>query len=216
MRKEHDLQKAVLEQLDFEPSINASHLGVAVRDGVVTLSGHVPSLAEKAKAEAAACLVKGVKAVVDEITVELPGHCETPDEVVARRAYERLATNKNVPIDRIHLSVAEGVVTMRGDVDWQYQRAAAVADLEQLNCVRGVRNQVTIKPPVKVDIVVERIHEALARLGLNSAGAIEVKTQGSDVALSGYATSWQEKRLAENVAWSLPGVSHVENRITVN
>jgi osmotically-inducible protein OsmY len=216
MRKDHELQKAVLEQLDFDPAINSSHIGVAVHEGVVTLSGHVPSLGEKVRAETTAGLVKDVKAVVDALTVELPGHCDTPDEVVARRAHERLMSNKNVPRDRIHLSVSEGTVTMRGDVDWEFQRAAALYDLQQLNCVRGVRNEVKIKPPVEAALVTERIHDALTRLGLNSSGGIDVRTKGSDIALSGSATSWQEKRLAENVAWSLPGVSHVENHITVS
>lgn len=215
MRKEHELQRAVLEQLDFDPAVNSSHIGVAVRDGVVTLSGHVPSYGDKARAEVAAGLVKGVKAVVDELTVELPGHCETPDEIVARRAYERLATNRHVPVDRIHLSVHEGTVTMRGDVDWEFQRAAAVADLQQLNCIKGVRNEVTIKPPIDAVVVSDTIRDALARLGLNSGDNIEVLAKGSDIALTGRVTSWQERRLAESVAWSLPGVSHVNNRITV-
>jgi osmotically-inducible protein OsmY len=216
MRKDHELQKAVLEQLDFDPAINSSHIGVAVRDGMVTLGGHVPSLSDKARAEASAGTVKGVKAVVDEITVELPGHCDTPDEIVARRAYDRLASNSKVPVDRIHLSVGDGVVTIRGDVDWEYQRAAALYDLQHLGCVRRLRNEVTIKSPVEGAIISERIHEALERLGLNGGSSIAVETLGSDVALSGAVASWQEKRLAENVAWSLPGVSHVVNRITVN
>jgi osmotically-inducible protein OsmY len=216
MRKDHELQKAVLEQLDFEPAINSSHIGVAVRDGVVTLGGHVPSFSDKMRAEASAGLVKGVKAVVDEIIVELPGRCDTPDEIVARRAYDRLMSNNKVPVDRIHLSVEDGVVTMRGDVDWEYQRAAAFDDLQHLDCVRGLRNQVDIKPPIEVRLISQRIHEALERLGLNSWDKIKVTTRGSDVELSGEVTSWQERRLAENVAWSLPGVSHVVNGITVN
>jgi osmotically-inducible protein OsmY len=216
MRKDHELQKAVLEQLDFDPAINSSHVGVAVRDGVVTLNGHVPSLSDKTRAETSAGMVKGVKAVVDEITVELPGHCETPDEVVARRAYERLSSNSKVPIDRVHMSVEDGIVTVRGNVDWEYQRAAALYDLQHLNCVRGIRNQLTIRPAVEGIVVSDRIHAALERLGLNSGSRIKVETNGSDVALFGAVNSWQEKRLAETVAWSLPGVSHVLNSITVN
>lgn len=216
MRKDHELQKAVLEQLDFDPAINASHIGVAVHDGIVTLSGHVPSTSDKSRAETTAGFVAGVKAVVDDLVVELPGHCETPDEQIAARAWERLASNKNVPVERVRISVKDGVVTLRGDVDWEFQRAAALYDLQQLNCVRGVHNEVAIKPPIEAAIVDKRIHEALERLGLNTRGGIEVKTRGSIVALSGAAASWHEKRLAENVAWSLPGVSHVENNITVN
>jgi osmotically-inducible protein OsmY len=216
MRKDHELQKAVLEQLDFDPAINASHIGVTVREGVVTLGGHVPGLSDKARAETAAGLVRGVKAVIDEIDVELPGHCETPDEAVARRAYERLAGNSKVPADRVHLSVEHGVVTMRGDVDWEYQRAAALYDLQHLDCVRGIRNELMIRPPIKGTLIAERIHQALERLGLNSGTSIVVETSGSDVSLSGAVNSWQERRLAENVAWSLPGVSHVANEIIVS
>jgi osmotically-inducible protein OsmY len=216
MQKDHELQKAVLEQLDFDPSVASSHIGVAVNSGIVTLSGHVPSFSDKVHAETNAGLVKGVKAIVDNLVVELPGHCETADEIVARRAYERLSTNRHVPADRVHVSVEKGTVTLRGDVDWEFQRAAAIYDLQQLNCVRGIRNEVTIKPPVDAAQIDTRIHDALARLGLNTGGNIHVKAKGSDVSLSGFVTSWEERRLAERAAWSLPGVSHVKNEITVN
>ena len=216
MSKDHELQQAILEQLDFDPAVNSSHIGVSVNGGIVTLSGHVPSFSEKVRAETNAGLVKGVKAVVDDLVVELPGHCDTADEVVARKAYERLSTNRHVPIDRVHLSVSEGVVTLRGDVDWEFQRAAAIYDLQQLNCIRGIRNEVMIKPPIDAAEIDTRIHDALTRIGLNSGGNIRVKAKGSDVSLSGFVTSWEERRLAERAAWSLPGVSHVRNEITVN
>ena len=215
MRKDHDVQKAVLEQLDFDPAINASHIGVAVRDGVVSLSGHVPSLAERARAETAAGQVHGVRAVVGDLKVELAGHCESPDEIVAQRAYERLASNTMVPLDRVHLSVKDGAVTLRGDVDWQYQREAALTDLRHLNCVREIHDEIVIKPPVKADAVKVRIREAMARLGIPSASSIVVDTRGSDIELTGNVGSWHEKGLAESIAWSVPGVSHVHNHLTV-
>lgn len=216
MRQDHELQKAVLEQLDFDPAINASHIGVTARDGIVTLSGHVPSYSDRVRAEAAVGLVKGVKGVVDELTVELPGHCETPDEIVARRAHDRLAHNANVPADRIRVSVSDGTVTLRGDVDWEFQRAAAAYDVQQLNCVRGLRNEITIKPAVEAEVVSDSIRQALLRLGIEDGAKIEVQCSGSEVSLSGVVPSWTERRLAETAAWSLPGVSHVNNRITVN
>jgi osmotically-inducible protein OsmY len=215
MRQDHTLQRDVLAQLDFDPSINSSHIGVAVRDGIVTLSGHVPSLLEKARAEDVAARVRSVKAVVDEIAVELPGRCETPDELVAQRAYERLSSNLSVPVDRLHISVTDGVVTLRGDVDWQYQREAALQDLRHLDCIRNLRSEVVIKPPVEVGEVSRRIHDALERLGLNVGDSIVVRILGSDVTLSGTVNSWHEKGMAENVAWSVPGVSHVNNNISV-
>lgn len=216
MRKDHDLQKRVLEQLDFDPAIDSSHIGVTAHDGIVTISGHVPSYRHKVRAEAAVGLVKGVSGVVDELVVELPGQSETPDEIVARRAYDRLAHNADVPLDRIHLSVTDGIVTLRGDVDWDFQRAAAAYDLHQLRCVRGVRSEVTIRPPLEGIVAAEGVHRALARCGFADNGKIDVQTIGSEVRLLGEATSWNERRLAEEAAWSLPGVSRVDNRITVN
>lgn len=215
MRQDHELQRAVIDQLDFEPSVNASHLGVAVREGVVTLSGHVPSFAERAKAEIAAGAVRGVKAVVDQIRVELPGHCEAPDEVIASRAYDRLASNAMVPLDRVHLIVKNGVVTLRGDVDWQFQREAAVHDLRLLNSVRDIHNEITIRPPVKAEAVAARIRAAMERLGFPCGSGIVVATSGTDIKLSGTVASWHEKGLAESIAWSVPGVSRVENMLSV-
>ena len=215
MREDHQLQAAVLEQLDFDPAIDSSQIGVAVRDGVVTLSGHVPSFIDKARAETTAGLVSSVKAVIDDIRVDLPGHCETPDEITAKRAYDRLATNVTVPIDRIHISVKDGVVTLRGDVDWQYQRQAAVDDLRHLDCVRDLRNEIEISPAIQASEVEGRISGAMHRLGLASAGSISVDVDGSRVTLSGMVVSWREKDVAEDIAWSVPGVSHVDNRLSV-
>lgn len=215
MREDHQLQAAVLEQLDFEPSINSSQIGVAVRDGVVTLSGHVPSFFDKTRAEATAGLVTGVKALVDDIRVDLPGHCETPDEVVARRAYERLASNVTVPIERLHISVKDGVVTLRGEVDWQFQRAAALEDLRHLDCVRDLDDEIRISPSVQASEIHDRIEGAMQRLGLASSDNIAVAAEGSTVTLSGTVVSWRERDVAEGIAWSVPGVSAVINQLTV-
>lgn len=215
MRQDHELQAAVIEQLDFDPAITSSRIGVAVRDGIVTLGGHVPSFMDKARAETAAGLVRGVKAVVDEIRVDLPGHCDTTDEVTARRAYDRLASNVTVPLERIHISVEKGVVTLRGEVDYQFQREAALADVRALDCVRDVRSEIRIRPPIEAREIALRIGAAMDRLGLTSAGNVAVEADGSNVILSGTVVSWHEKGMAESIAWTVPGVSHVENRLTV-
>jgi osmotically-inducible protein OsmY len=215
MRQDHDLQRLVLEHLDFDPSLNASHIGVAVRDGIVTLSGHVPSFSEKVRAEVAAGNVRGVRAVVDEIKVELPGHCDSPDELVGQRAFARLASNTTVPLDRLQLSVKDGVVTVRGEVDWQYQRAAAINDLREISCIRDIRNEILIKPPVQAYAVSDRIRGGFERLGLSRTDTIGVVTRGSEVQLSGTVGSWHERGMAESIAWSVPGVSHVDNQLTV-
>ena len=214
MRSDHVLQAAVLEQLDFDPSINSSHLGVAVRDGVVTLTGHVPSLLERAEAECVAGRVRGVKAIVNQIVVELGGS-QTSDEQLAEQAYARLASNLAVPADRVHLAVTDSIVRLHGDVDWNYQRQAAIDDLQKLPGVRGIECDVRVKPPVKAEQVQKRIHDALAALTPLDADLIEVSAKGTEVTLSGQVTSWLEKRLAERTAWCIPGVSHVTNLITV-
>lgn len=215
MRPDHMLQEAVQQQLDFEPSIDASHIGVVARDGVVTLTGRVGSRAERATAERVACSVKGVKAVVDGITVELPGERRTSDEQLAERAYARLASNVSVPLDRIKLAVRDGVVTLRGDVDWQYQRQAALQDLHHLPGLRDVQDEIAIKPPVEAVAVHDKIRDALARITLVEADNVRVEVKGSVVTLSGQVASWHEKGIAESTAWSVPGVSRVDNHITV-
>jgi len=215
MRNDHRLQMAVLEHLDCDPSINSSHIGVSARDGVVTLSGHVPSFGEKRAAEKTAGQVKGVKAIVDQITIELPGACQTSDEQVAERAYARLASNLSVPMERIHVNVENGVVTLRGDVDWQYQRQAAEEDLHKLDCVREVISEIALRPPVEPSRVQDKVHEALARIAPIDAAKVRVKAEGSRVTLLGTVNSWHEKGLAESAAWSVPGVTEVVDHIAV-
>lgn len=216
MRDDHNLKNAVLEHLDCDPSVNSSRIGVAARDGVVTLMGHVPSVGEKRSAVTIAGQVKGVRAVVDEIVVELPGKSETSDEIVADRAYGRLSSNKAVPANRVHLSVEQGVVTLRGEVDWPYQRAAAEEDLLRLDGIRELRNEIRIRPPVATESVRERIERALTRIGAISSDNIRVEAEGSQVTLTGSVNSWHEKMLAENAVWSVPGVSAVTNEIRVD
>jgi len=215
MRDDHNLKAAVLEHLDIDPSVDSSHVGVAVRHGVVTLSGHVPSVGDKRTAVICAGQVRGVRAVVDELLVELPGNCETADEIVAERASSRLESNKAVPTDRVRISVEQGVVTLRGDVDWPFQREAAEQDLLHLDCIRELRNEIGIKPPVAVESIRERIEAALERIGAIRNDSIGVEADGSRVRLTGTANSWHEKDLAERAAWSVPGVAAVVNEIDV-
>ena len=215
MRADHELQAAVLRQLDFDPSINSSQIGVAARDGVVTLTGHVPSLIERTTAERVGGRVKGVKGVVNAIAVELPGSRLTSDERIAELAYGRLASNTSIPADRIHLAVQDGEVTLHGDVDWNYQRQAAIDDLEKLRGIKAIKSDLEIKPPVRADQVQRRIHDVLAGMSVLDAGRIQVLAKGTEVTLSGEVTSWHEKELAENTAWCVPGVSLVRNEIVV-
>ncbi len=215
MRLDHKLQAAVQERLDLDPAINSSHIGVSAREGIVTISGHVPNLLERSAVERAAGLVKGVKAVINELHIELPGECQTSDEQVAEQAYARLASNVSVPLDRIHLVVQDAVVTLHGDVDWHFQLQAAIDDLGRLSCVREIRSDIQIKPPVQGEQVEKKIHEALQQIGPLDADRITVRADGSCVTLVGEVTSWHEKGIAETAAWCVPGVSQVTNHITV-
>ncbi len=215
MRQDHQLQKAVLEELDCDPAIDSSHVGVAARAGVVTLNGHVPTLAGKRTAEIAAGRVQGVKAVVNQIAVELPGVRQTTDELVAERAYAHLDANTSVPVERIHLSVERGVVTLRGNVAGQSQRQAAEEELRKLDGVRDIKNEILIKPEVEPHKVQQQFHEALAKSTPINADKIDVRTEGGRVTLMGTANSWHEKGLAESAAWSIPGVTEVVNKIDV-
>lgn len=215
MREDHKLQAAVQARLDLDPAINSSHIGVSAREGIVTISGHVPSLLERSAAERAAGQVKGVRAVINELVVELPGLNRTSDEQIAERAYARLATNVSVPLDRLHLAVKDGTVILHGDVDWHFQLQAAIDDLELLEGVREVRSDAQIRPPVRAEQVHEKIKQALARTAPLDAERIDVIANGSEVTLTGEVTSWQERGLAESTAWCVPGVSHVTNQITV-
>jgi osmotically-inducible protein OsmY len=215
MREDHKLQSAVIARLDLDPSIDSSHLGVAARSGVVTLSGHVPSLRERTAAERAAGSMRGVKAVVNQITVEIDGQAMTSDELLAEQAYARLSSNATVPKNRLFLAIKDGVVTVHGDVDWPFQLQAALGDLEHLAGVREVRTDAMVRPPVSPERVHERIRQTLEYLSPIDAERITVLVDGSEVELSGDVTSWHEKDLAESAAWCIPGVSKVTNRISV-
>lgn len=215
MREDHNLQAAVQARLDLDPAINSSHIGVSASGGIVTISGHVPSLNEWSAAERTAGQVKGVKAVVNAMLVELGGEGRTSDEQIAARAYSRLASNTLVPRDRLHIAVQDGVVTLHGDVDWHFQLRAAINDLELLKGVRQIRTDAQIRPPVAATEVHEKVREALARIAPLDAERIAVHCVGSAITLTGEVTSWHEKSLAESAAWCVPGVAQVTNKITV-
>lgn len=209
------LQRNVLDQLDCDPVVNSSQIGVSVRQGTVVLSGHVPNFDEKRAAETAAGRVEGVKAVVNQITIDRPGRPESPDETIAGRVYARLSAIPSVPLDRIRIIVEDGVVTLRGDLDWQYQRDAIESSLRPLHCIRVLLNEIEIRPQVKVAAVRRRVRDALVRIAPLEAAGVTVRTKGSCVALSGSLNSWYERNVAESVARSVPGVTQVTNQIIV-
>ena len=210
-----ELRKAVESELNFEPSINAAEIGVAAKDGIITLSGSVPSYWEKMAAERAAARVSGVKAVVNEVEVHLPGSSERTDEDIARAALNALQWNVLIPLDRITVRVSKGWVTLEGMVDWQFQKTAAEKAVRKLIGVKGVIDLIELKPSVSKGEVKAAIEGALKRLAEIDANKIKVETEDGKVVLSGTVRSWFEREEAERAAWAAPGVRTVEDRIAV-
>jgi osmotically-inducible protein OsmY len=210
------LQKDILDELEFEPSVNAAHIGVAVEAGVVTLSGHVGSYAEKLAVVAAARRVRGVQAIADEIEVRYASDEKTGDDEIAKRAVGILGWDTMVPSGSIQVTVRDGWVTLSGNADWFYQKKVAEEDVRKLSGVRGVVNNIEIRPHVKADDIKRKIEDALKRHAEVETKAIRVTVRDNDrVLLEGKVDNWNERYAIENAAWSAAGVRSVEDRITV-
>ncbi len=208
------LKQAVLDELKWEPSVNAAHIGVAAHDGIVTLMGSVGSYAEKHAAERATLRVKDVKGVAEEIEVKLPSHVQHGDAEIAEAAVNRLAWNVSVPKDAVKVTVAKGWVTLTGSVHWRYQHDAAADAVHTLWGVTGVSNQSTIKPSVDARNIKADIEEALNRSWFSPEN-ISVTVHDGMVTLSGAVEYWDERALAGTTAWAAPGVTGVTNNIRV-
>jgi osmotically-inducible protein OsmY len=216
MPEDSALQAMVLEELEWEPSLDAAHIGVTARNGVVTLSGFVESYAAKATAERAASRVQGVKAIAEEIEVRLPNAQKHADDEIAERAIRILAWDIEVPEDRIHVKVEHGLVTLTGDVNYQFQKAAAEAAIRRLGGVRRVANFIRVLPAATdPDIVQQKIENALRRNAEIEASQINVSVDGGKVTLRGHVRSWFERGVAEDAAWAAPGVTEVQDELRV-
>ena len=208
------LRQNVFDELEYEPSVDAAHIGVAVDKGVVTLTGHVASYAEKQAAIAAVRRIKGVRAIAEEMEVRYPSGKKTSDDEIAKRAIDILDWDTMVPNASIQVMVRDGWVTLTGSVDWHYQKKHAEDDVRKLLGVRGVTNTVEIKPSVQAEDVKRKIEEALKRHAEVEANAIRVTVpERSKVVLEGKVGSWDERHAVENAAWSAPGVMSVEDRM---
>jgi len=209
------LRQDIIDELDFEPSIDAANIGVAAEDGIVTLSGHVGSYMEKLKAEELVRHVKGVHGIAQEIEVRYPGDKQTADDEIARRALDIVKWDTSVPADKIQVRVQSGWVSLSGQVDWYYQKAAAESAVRRLHGVKGVNNELTIQPRVQVADLKGRIENAFKRNAEIDAANIRISVSGNKVTLDGKVKSWPERYAAENAAWAAPGVSAVDDRLSV-
>jgi len=214
MSQDHQLQEAVLAEFAWEPSVTAAHIGVAVHEGVVTLTGHVPNYFEKSAAERAAARVRGVKAVAEEIEVRLPVQTSRTDEEVARAALDRIAWEVSIPADTVRLKVEQGWVTLSGEVNWQYQRDAAERVIRGLRGVVGITNMTTIKPRPNVRNIEHDIGIALHRSWFDPS-TVEVSAIGGKVTLKGTVHTPSDKWKAATTAWGSPGTTEVENNLIV-
>jgi osmotically-inducible protein OsmY len=214
MDSDSHLRKQIEQALDWQPSVRHHRIGVAVEDGVVTLTGEVASYAEKWNAERAVERVKGVRGIANELSVRTPG--EWNDTDLALAAADALRWNVLVPSDRIKVTVEDGWLTLEGEVTWDFQRRAAERAVRGLPGIRGIAKRISLEPRVAPRDVKERIEQALKRQALFDSQRVAVEVSGSEVTLTGVARSWVERHEAEKAAWSAPGVTRVNNEILVD
>jgi len=210
-----ELKKNVESELNFEPSINPAEIGVAAKDGIVTLTGRAQSYWEKVAAERAAMRLDGLKAVVNELTVRLPYSSERTDEDIAQAALNSLKWSVLIPADRIKVKVSKAWVTLEGAVDWQFQKTAAEKAIRKLHGVLGVTNLLEVRAKPSTAQVKAEIEAALKRSAGLDANRIKVEVEGDTITLRGSVHSCFEREEAERAAWRAPGVRTVANRITV-
>ena len=215
MKTDIQLQKDVLDELQFEPTVDAAEIGVTTRDGIVTLTGNVKNYAEKWGAGRAAERVSGAKAVIDKLEVKLPEQSRRSDEAIARMALDMLKWDVMVPDERIKVKVGDGWVTLEGTVDYKHEQQSAESAIRNLTGVKGVNNLVQVKPKLTATDVKAKIENALRRAAELEAQQIHVDVQGKKVVLTGTVHSWAERAEAERAAWSAPGVAQVEDDLKV-
>jgi osmotically-inducible protein OsmY len=216
VRQDEDVRSEVQDELEWDLQVGTSPIGVSVKAGVVTLTGEVSSYAAKVAAVAAAHRVRGVKAVANEISVHIPSFAERTDADVAQAAVNALKWNTLVPADQIEVTVAQGLVTLKGTVEWAYQRIEAEDAVRPIAGVRAVSNQITIVPRLQRTDIKQRLEQALVRSAEVEAKGITIEVHNTSVTLRGTVHSFAEKQAAEHAAWAAPGVTSVDNRLVIS
>ncbi|ANE49567.1 BON domain-containing protein [Flavisolibacter tropicus] len=213
MKSDLHIQHDVQDQIMWEPILNPAQIGVAVKDGIVTLSGIVDTYAKKLAAEKAAKKVAGVKAVALDLQVGISPLYRKTDSELADAVIHALSMNVSVPQEAIQVKVDDGIVTLDGEVDWDYQRAAAKTAIEGLIGIKAVNNNLTIKPMLSSENISRKISEALHRSATIDAQRISVEVIGTKAVLKGKVRSFAERDDAEDAAWAAPGITSVENKL---
>lgn len=215
MKTDQQLKKDVIAELEWDPAINAAHVGVAVKDGVVTLTGHLDTYAEKYAIERAVLRVRSVSGIAVELDVKLDPNHRRSDSEIAAAAESALKWHSLIPSDRIRVQVEKGWVTLLGEVNWDYQRREAEKAVRTLTGVVGVSNAITLKTAAAPADVAKRIRDAMVRHAENESRQLEVSVEGDTVILRGTVDSWTERATASSAAWSAPGVAKVVNELKI-
>lgn len=216
MKSDLQLQKDVQDELRWEPSVREAEIGVAVKDGVITLTGFVPTYAQKFAAEQAAERVTGMRALADDLQVKLAGGTDRNDTEIAHAVVNALRWDIEVPDDKVKARVESGWITLEGTVDWYFQKAAAERAVRYLTGVKGLTDFINVKPKVSAPEVKAKIEEALKRSAELGAKKIEVETRDGKVILRGTVRTWAERQEAERAAWNAPGVHSVKDELFVS
>ncbi len=215
-RSDEDIQRDVLAELKWDARVTPNEIGVSVKNGIVTLTGEVDSYAKKWAAEEAALRVRGAKGVANDIEVRLPTSSQRSDADIAAAAARALEWDALLSPERIKVTVSKGWVTLKGEVEWQFEKDDAERVVRRIMGVIGVTNLITVKPTVQPSEIKNKIEQALIRSVKTDAERITVDVEGSKVILRGTVRSWAEKEEAERTAWLAPGVTMVQNEIAVS
>ena len=211
----HSLQKDILDELQWEPSLESSRIGVSIEKGVAVLTGHVRNLVERGIAERAAKRVRGVAAIANELVVDLNRLEARDDADIAKSAMQALSWNVMVPQDTVQITVTNGCITLEGEVAFGYQRTAAQSTVEQITGVKAVINRLRVTPAVAPVDLRRKLNAALHRYARVEAEGIHADVEGSRVVLRGKVHSWAERDIVQDAAWAAPGVAEVDNLLTI-